>query len=115
MGGSNCIGGGSSIGGGSCIGGGSIKGGNISDGVQCSEVADRVEKVHGHHQVSTLEVVGSWMAVLLAALWQLGKLLAMHAGGAAAGAWRLLWRRRKVFWQGLGRNCASLSMADAIV
>jgi len=33
--------------------------------------------------------------VLLAALWQLGKLLAMRAGSAAAGAWRLLWRRRK--------------------
>ena len=90
MGGSNCIGGGSSIGGGSCIGGGSIKGGNISDGVQCSEMADRVGMVRGHHQVSTREAVVSWMAVLLAALWQLGKLLALHAGSAAAGEGTLM-------------------------
>jgi hypothetical protein len=30
------------------------------------------------------------MAALLAALWQLSKLLAMHAGGVAAGTGRLL-------------------------
>jgi hypothetical protein len=58
-------------------------------------MAVSMEKVRGHHQVSTREAVVSWMAVLLAALWQLGKLLALHAGSAAAGAWSLLWRRRK--------------------
>ena len=61
-----------------------------------------MEKVHGHHQVPVLEAGGSWMAVLLSALWQLGKLLAMHAGNVAAGAWRLLWRRWKARRGGRG-------------
>jgi len=42
------------------------------------------------------EAGGSWKAMLLAALLQLGKLLTMHAGGVAAGTWRLLRRRWKV-------------------
>ena len=58
------------------------------EGVQYPEVVGSVEKVHGHHQVSVLEAGGSWMAVLLATLWQLGKLLAMRAGGVAASTWR---------------------------
>ena len=42
------------------------------------------------------EAGGGRKAMLLAALLQLGKLLAMHAGGVAAGTWRLLRRR----WSG---------------
>ena len=38
---------------------------------------------------------GSWEAMLLAALLQLAKMLTMRAGGAAAGAWRLMRRRWK--------------------
>jgi hypothetical protein len=45
-------------------------------------------------EVEWLEEAGdSRKAMLLAALLQLGKLLAMHAGGVAAGTWRLLRRR----------------------
>ena len=39
---------------------------------------------------------GSWKAMLLVALLQLAEMLAMRAGGAAAGAWRLMWRKVKV-------------------
>ena len=49
-------------------------------------------------EVEWLEEAGdSWKAMLLAAraLLQLGKLLTMHAGGVAAGTWRLLRRRWK--------------------
>ena len=47
-------------------------------------------EAHGQYQKSVPVVGGNWMAALLAALWQLSKLLAMHAGGVAADTGRLL-------------------------
>ena len=70
-----------------------------SSGVWYPEAAGSEEKVQRHHQVSMLEAGGSWramlLAVLLAVLLQLGRLLAMHAGSIVAGTWKLLRRRWK--------------------
>ena len=52
-------------------------------------------EAHGHHQKPVPMTGGDWRAGLLAALWQLCKLLAMHAGGGVADTGRLLKGRRE--------------------
>ena len=58
--------------------------------VTCREVEAR-----GRHQKSVPVTGGDWMAVLLASLWQLSKLLAMHAGGVAADTGRMMKGRKE--------------------
>ena len=55
----------------------------------------REGEARGHHQKSVPVTGGDWMAVLLASLWQLSKLLAMHAGGVAADTGRLMKGRKE--------------------